>query len=428
MKRMMIVLLALALIGAAIAVAETSFPETRQATGTEVSALENMPVYDYDQREIWLENDGQRIYGIAYVPKTDGAAPLAILSHGLGGNYANCLSEAEQLARHGIAAYCFDFRGGGRSRSDGNTTQMSVMTEVSDLETVLAAAQTWDFVDSARVALMGFSQGGIVSAITAARHVEEVAGLILCYPAFLVSDAVHEQFAALEDVPDEYAFNWVYAGRAYAADMWDYDVYSEIGNYNKPVLLMHGDRDGIVPIAYAERAAEVYPDVEYHVIQGAGHGFMGAAFEESMALSFAYLQRIGLLGSTASNDTLAGTSIRMTFSDGTVGTISDLRDNATTRAFLASLPTEITLQDWDGREYWISETLPYDEDSVRHSYAIGEFTYWCGGWVTAYYDTNEDTVIEAGSDVIGMMDETAVQKFADAGEAEQRVRFEIVER
>ena len=36
---------------------------------------------------------------------------------------------ADYFARHGIAAYCFDFRGGGGSRSEGSTTEMSVMTE-----------------------------------------------------------------------------------------------------------------------------------------------------------------------------------------------------------------------------------------------------------------------------------------------------------
>ena len=81
-------------------------------------------------------------------------------------------------------------------------------------------------------------------------------------------------------------FNWINAGRPYAADVWDYDVYSEIGNYAKPVLLMHGDRDGIVPISYAEHAAEVYPDVDYYVIDDGGHGFYGnslghAKYEET---------------------------------------------------------------------------------------------------------------------------------------------------
>ncbi|MCM1228136.1 MAG: lysophospholipase [Clostridium sp.] len=91
---------------------------------------------------------------------------------------------AEELAQHDIAAYCFDFRGGGGNRSDGNTTEMSVMTEVSDLETIIIDAVEWDFVDDNRIILFGESQGGIVSAITAARHNDEVAGLILAYPAF----------------------------------------------------------------------------------------------------------------------------------------------------------------------------------------------------------------------------------------------------
>ena len=90
-----------------------------------------------------------------------------ICSHGLGGSYHSNLEYAEQFAQHGIAAYCFDFRGGGGSRSEGSTTEMSVMTEVSDLETVLEAAKEWEFVDHEKIVLFGTSQGGIVSAITA---------------------------------------------------------------------------------------------------------------------------------------------------------------------------------------------------------------------------------------------------------------------
>lgn len=427
MKKMWIALLALMLLGlSAVSAEQMSFPEERQQTGTEVKALDDLPKTTYTRQEIWLENEGQRIYGIAYIPDVEGKMPLAILSHGLGGSYSSCLAEAEQYASHGVAAYAFDFRGGGGSRSDGSTTQMSVMTEVSDLEAVLAAAKTWEFVDAGRIILNGFSQGGIVSAITAARHVDEVAGLVLCYPALLVHDAVHEQFDSLDDVPDEYYFNWIYAGRAYTADMWDYDVYAEIGNYTKPVLLMHGNRDYIVPISYAERAAEVYPDVEYHVMNGAGHGFNGRAFENSMEYTFAYLQRIGVLGKGAAQEQKTTAAIRMTFGDGTVGMMTDLRGNSTARAFLSQLPMTVTLQDWDNREYWYSADLPYDEDSVQHTYAIGEFTYWCGGWVTAYYSTNEDTVIEAGSVVIGMMDDAAVQQFASANGAAQTVTFEAV--
>ena len=114
MKKMLIVLMALMLLGLSAASAEQmSFPEERQQTGTEVKALADLPKTTYTRQEIWLENEGQRIYGVAYIPDVEGKMPLAILSHGLGGSYSSCLAEAEQYASHGVAAYAFDFRGGG---------------------------------------------------------------------------------------------------------------------------------------------------------------------------------------------------------------------------------------------------------------------------------------------------------------------------
>lgn len=275
------------------AAVQETVPEVIQEEGTEILDLENLPTYGYRQREIELENQGQRIYGVAYIPDTEeNQVPLVICAHGLGGSYRSNAAYAEQLASHGIAAYCFDFRGGGGSRSDGDTTEMSVMTEVSDLEVIMEAASEWDFVDENKIVLLGTSQGGITSAIAAARHTDKISGLVLMYPAFLVSDAIHEQFDSLEDVPDSFYFNWITAGRIYAEDMWDYDVYEEIDNYTEKVLLMHGTSDGIVPISYSDRAAEVYEDVEYYMLDGAGHGFNGGAFDEAVKHNFDYLQEI----------------------------------------------------------------------------------------------------------------------------------------
>lgn len=279
------------------AVTQQTAPEEIQMEGTaEIMEFENLPVYAYRHQEIELENQGQKIYGIAYIPETENErVPLAICAHGLGGSYQSNAAYAEQLASHGIAAYCFDFRGGGGSRSDGDTTEMSVMTEVSDLEVIIEAAAGWEFVDENKVVLLGTSQGGITSAIAAARHTDRISGLVLMYPAFLVGDAVHEQFDSLEEVPDRFQFIWITAGRPYVEDMWDYNAYEEIGNYTGKVLLLHGSADSIVPVSYSDRAAEVYGDVEYYVIDGAGHGFHGGAFEEAVRYVFAYLQEIQII-------------------------------------------------------------------------------------------------------------------------------------
>lgn len=273
--------------------AEESLSIQKEVQDTEISAevSESLPVYEYEQRVIEVMNDGKKIYGVALIPQNViEKVPLVICAHGLGGNYRTNMYYAQQLASHGIAAYCFDFRGGGGNMSDGATTDMSVMTEVSDLEAILEAAQRWDFTDAEQISLLGTSQGGIVSSITAARHKDKIAGLVLLYPAFLVSDELHERFASIDDVPESFWLNWITAGRCYAEDMWDYDVYEEIGNYENNVLLIHGSADNIVPLSYSEKALETYRCARLEVLPGAGHGFYGQDAQQALTWILEYLE------------------------------------------------------------------------------------------------------------------------------------------
>lgn len=259
--------------------------------------MEVFSVYEYETQELWCGEDGNRIYGVAYIPEREGPAPLVIFAHELGNTHASGTSYAKELAIRGLAVYTFDFRGGSTaSRSDGETTEMSVMTEADDLEMVMDAARDWDFADSGKIVLLGGSQGGMAAAVAAAREPERITGLIMMYPAFVIPDTVHGEFDSLEDIPE--AFNllgWIWVGRNYAADVWDYDLYGEMQKYTKPVLLLHGNRDGIVDISYSERAAESYPNVEFHTMRGAGHGFYGSSFDEAMKHILNYLQNIQIL-------------------------------------------------------------------------------------------------------------------------------------
>lgn len=246
----------------------------------------------YETSNLWVDEDGQRIYGEAYVPEGTGPFPLVILSHGFGGSHDDLASYAQALAENGYAAYVFDFRGGsaGGNQSDGDPLEMSVETEAADLEAVLTAAGGWDFVEQGHVSLAGASQGGMVSALVAARHPDEVRSLILFYPALSIVDDVHDAFAAESDVPDTYQplGAWMTVGSRYATDVWDLDVYGTIAGYEGPVLIVHGDADRIVDVSYSERAAETYDNCTLDVIPGAGHGFSGEAYERSLddALEF----------------------------------------------------------------------------------------------------------------------------------------------
>lgn len=271
-----------------------------QAQPESISAVESSSMHEYDTTETWCENsNGQKIYGISYIPKTEEKVPLVIFAHELCNTHTAGVSYAEALVSQGIAVYIFDFRGGSNSsRSDGKTTEMSVVTEVDDLQTIVQTAQQWDFVDSEKIVIIGGSQGGAAASVYASENGSDIAGLVLLYPAFVIQDEIHTQFRSLDDVPETFNFlGWIHVGKNYASDVWAYDFYGMMENFNKPVLILHGSRDYTVDVSYSEKAADSFPDAELHIINEAGHGFYGRSFDEAITHIFAYLRDIEIMDS-----------------------------------------------------------------------------------------------------------------------------------
>ncbi len=49
------------------------------------------------------------------------------------------------------------------------------------------------------------------------------------------------------------------------------ETYKRIGKQKKPVLLLWGRKDHVLPFTNSERVKEAIPHLEFHAIQGAGH-------------------------------------------------------------------------------------------------------------------------------------------------------------
>ena len=226
------------------------------------------------------------IRGTQYKPAGENL-PIAIVSHGFMAFQDTVRHYAKALAENGYISYCFDFCGGCvmKGKSDGATTEMSVLTEVMDLEAVIEYAKKQPGSNPDRVLLMGCSQGGFVSAITAARHKGEIEKLVLFYPALCIPDdarAGKMMFAKFdpENIPEVIQCGPMKLGRCYAADVIGMDPYQEIEGYDGDVLLIHGTNDNIVKLGYSEKANEVYHQnpnrtgkLEFIVIEKGGHGF-----------------------------------------------------------------------------------------------------------------------------------------------------------
>lgn len=292
MKRRRGVLSAISLAAAAVfAFAGYDLSRSTAAFPLEIQAA-GRSEYEYETQEMYARRGENQIYGVLYIPQNAGETmPAIIYSHGFGGSHRSGTQYAEAMAAKGYVVYCFDFCGGSPgSQSDGSTLEMSLFTEQADLEAVIEMIQGLDYVDSSNLFLMGTSQGGAVSAITAAKHVDEIRGLVLLYPAFVLADNANERYQSPEEIPDTQFFMWMDVGRAYFEPLLGYDIYADIEAYDKDVLILHGDEDSIVPLSYSERAAEVYPSAQLEVLQGAGHGFSGENAQTAINLMTEYFQ------------------------------------------------------------------------------------------------------------------------------------------
>ena len=149
----------------------------------------------------------------------------------------------------------------------------SVLTEAATLDTVIDQIKALDYVDPEQVFLLGESQGGFVSAYVAARR-EDIQALVLYYPAFVLQDDAKERNPDWDEPGNVFQDDPSFGVSAiYARDALSFDIYEVIANYHRDVLIVHGDRDTVVPLIYSERAVSVYDHAELKVVEGAGHGF-----------------------------------------------------------------------------------------------------------------------------------------------------------
>lgn len=229
----------------------------------------------YEMREIPCVSDGNRLYGEAFIPRTPGKHPAVIMSHGYGATHAGFYPMIDTLAKAGYVCYCYDFAGGSRfSRSEGRTEEMSIFTERQNLLDVIDLVRSWDFVDPESVFLLGESQGGCVSAITAPYVSDKIQSIVLVYPALCIPDDGFALYPTIESVPDTVTFMGMRIGRPYYERFYDgFDIYKEIAGYQGDVLIIHGTEDGLVKPEYSAKASNVYANCEFHLIFGAGHGF-----------------------------------------------------------------------------------------------------------------------------------------------------------
>jgi fermentation-respiration switch protein FrsA (DUF1100 family) len=194
-------------------------------------------------------SDGVRLNGW-FVPYP-GAQVTLHWSHGNAGNISHRVENIKLLHdRVKVNVFIFDYRSYGRSEG-----KVSEEGTYRDATAALAHLHSRDDVDPKRVVFFGRSLGAAVAAELATR--EACSALILETP-----------FASIQEMA-RVVFPLLPIGGLLRIR---YDTLEKVKRIKAPVLILHGDRDDIVPYEQGKKVFEAAPEPkEFYTIRGARH-------------------------------------------------------------------------------------------------------------------------------------------------------------
>jgi uncharacterized protein len=227
--------------------------------------LETPADYELPFRDLAIETeDGQRLHGWWVEAEGDSLGHV-LLCHGNAGNVGDRALHAKLLAAAGFDVLVFDYRGYGRSsgRPDEQGTYR-------DARAARAALLREPGVDSSRLVYLGESLGGAVALALALEHPPHALVLQSTFTGIRDMARLHYPVIPAVLVPDAYP------------------SLRLISQLRAPLLVVHGERDEIVPPSHARALFEAAPEPKrLHVLRGAGHNDLvplaGDAYAELVA-------------------------------------------------------------------------------------------------------------------------------------------------
>lgn len=209
--------------------------------------------------------DGTRLHGWWIRSPRQPAIAHVLLAHGNAGNIGDRVLHAKLLTDAGLDVFLFDYRGYGRSEGRPNEEGT-----YRDARAARQALVRQPGVDGTRIVYLGESIGGAVALALAVEA--PPMGLVLQSAFTSVKDMgrLHYPFIPMAVVPDAYP------------------SLRRLAGLRSPLLVIHGDRDDIVPVGHGRTLFEAAPPPKrIEIVRGAGHNdlldAMGAAYGTTVA-------------------------------------------------------------------------------------------------------------------------------------------------
>ena len=225
---------------------------------------------------MYITDDGIRLSAKLDMPeKQRSKMPVVVIIHGFTGHKdePHLLAVNKALLEAGCVTLRADMYGHGES--GGAFHDHNLFKWMNNAMALIDYAKALPFTGN--IYLLGHSQGGLTAILTAAMERDVIKGLMALSPANMIPE-IARQGSLLgypydpEHLPAEIpAWNGKTLGANYIRVAQTIHVEEAIDRYKGPVLLVHGDNDGAVPVQCSIDAAARYANAQLCIIKGDDH-------------------------------------------------------------------------------------------------------------------------------------------------------------
>ena len=253
--------------------------------------------------------DGLRVTGTLSLPAGP-PAPVVLMLHGFTGTRHEMpvahtsdgvfSRTARLLAEAGFASLRIDFRGNGDSEGDFADTTYDA--QIADASAAIRLLTHDSRVNGAKLALLGWSQGGLVAASVAGRTKAVKAcalwaavSLPVAGRAFLLGPENLKHGLPTDGslITIHFAGKTIALKRAFFDQMETHDPLREIARYHGPLFIAHGTRDEAIPVAAANLYAMAHKGPHQSWITDMDHSFNASQgpemLDQMIAATIAFL-------------------------------------------------------------------------------------------------------------------------------------------
>ena len=269
------------------------------------------------RKEILIPTSAGDVFAVYTSAETpDSVKPLIIMCHGMmmSGSLNPIRDVAEGLNEGGYDTLRLDFRGNGRS--SGSITDMTPLTEVNDLLSVIeyTVGHSEEFGSHGSIVLCGHSLGGLVSLLVASalsggrvhglEYAEDIgkmssalAGLFLLAPAVNVeADSKAGRVGTVtfdpENIPEIVEVWGSGLSKEYFVTARELDTFKTISAYRGPACVLLGERDRLVEMNLADKINAALPHAELHIIPRGDHLFSRGIRQKAVDIALEFLSRL----------------------------------------------------------------------------------------------------------------------------------------